>query len=217
MKVWVTRDEKADGPLSSALRAAGLQVVHEPVLERRILTDAAEELARLGPDDWLVLTSTYAVDAVAPKPASVPRVAVVGRASESRALARGFHVKLTSPDGTGKTLFEQLRGLTTVGRVCYPRSSLAKVPAPWAEVEMLSPVLYETIQRSLNRQVAREADVVCVVSPSAVRAVGPVDIAWASIGPTTSAAIRELGKQPWVEAAEHTFEALAAAIRDSQP
>ena len=61
MNVWVTRDEKSDGPLSSALRSAGLGVILEPVLERRVVTDAADVIARLGPDDWLVLTSVYAV------------------------------------------------------------------------------------------------------------------------------------------------------------
>ncbi len=63
MRVWVTRDEKPDGPLSAALWEAGLSVVHEPVLERRVVNDAHEAITKLGPDDWLVLTSVYAIEA----------------------------------------------------------------------------------------------------------------------------------------------------------
>ncbi len=240
MKVWVTRDEESDGPLSSALRAAGLEVVHEPVLQRRVVTDAADVISQLGPDDWLVLTSVYAVEAVAAEPARAPRVAVVGEASRQAALAKGLRVELVSSDGTGKTLFKQLTTLTQARsdrparrpsaqhieegkdharlpprrtcKVCYPRSSLASPPNPWPGVELLSPVLYETLPRPFDRTVIERVDVVCVVSPSAVEAVGPVALPFASIGPTTSTAIRKLGKDPWVEAPQPNFDSLTTAI-----
>jgi uroporphyrinogen-III synthase len=50
MRVWVTRDEETVGPLSTALRAAGLTVVHEPVLARRVVNDAADTISQLGSD-----------------------------------------------------------------------------------------------------------------------------------------------------------------------
>lgn len=214
MRVWVTRDEVSDGPLSTALRDVGLEVVLEPVLQRRIVTDAADVIGQLGPDDWLVLTSAYAAEAVAPEPARRPRVAVVGNASRRAALAKGFRVELVSTEGTGRNLFEVLRAKAPSGKICYPRSSLVEVPQSWPGVEILSPILYETILRSFDPDIVHRVDVVCVASPSAVEAIGPVDLPFASIGPTTSAAIRRLGKTPWVEAPQRGFESLASAIRD---
>ena len=214
MKVWVTRDETSDGPLSTALRAAGLDVVLEPVLERRVVDDAADAISQLGPDDWLVLTSPYAIDAVAAEPARVPRVAVVAEASREAAEARGFRVELVSPEGNAGSLFQELRRRVRNGKVCYPRSALASPPKAWPDIELLSPVLYETTARPFDHDVIRRVDVVSVASPSAVDAVGRVNLPFASIGPSTSAALQKLGVEPWVEAAERTFASLAAAIAD---
>ena len=212
MIVWVTREEPSDGPLSSALRAAGIEVVLEPVLEKRALTDAADEIGRLGGDDWLVLTSPFAIRTVAIDPARVPRVAVVGESSERAARARGFRVELVSTAGTAEGLFEELKGITQSGEVCYPRSSLVEAPAGWGEVEMISPVLYETVAREFDRSVIERVDVVSVASPSAARAVGRMDKPFASIGPSTTRALGEMGITPWVEAPERSFASLARAI-----
>jgi uroporphyrinogen-III synthase len=214
MKVWVTRDEATDGPLSTALRHAGLDPVLEPVVSRRVLTDARDEIARLGPDDWLVLTSVFAVEAVAVEPARVPRVAVVGEVSRQAALVLKLRVELVSADGTAAGLFGQLADCAGGTTVLYPRSSLAEAPELPAGIRVVSPVLYETAPRSWRRGVVGEVDVVAVASPSAVRAVSTVDLPCASIGATTTAALREGGIKPWVEAAEPSFEALARAIAE---
>jgi uroporphyrinogen-III synthase len=212
MIVWVTRDEPADGPLSAALRAHGLTVIHEPVLERRVVAQAAEIIGQLGPDDWLVLTSPYAIEAAACEAARTPRVAVVGEPSRRVAQACGLRVELVSTGGHGASLFRELRSRATSGVVCYPRSARAAIPTPWPGVELRSPVLYETNPRAFDRAVIEQVDVVAVVSPSAVLAIGPLDLPFASIGPTTSAALRKAGREPWVEAPTPSFEALAAAI-----
>ena len=57
-------------------------------------------------------------------------------------------------------------------------------------------------------------DLVAVVSASAVVAIGPIDRPFASIGPSTSAALRGIGMEPVVESAERSFDSLAQAIRD---
>ncbi len=212
MRVWVTRDEPANGPLSTALRGVGLTVVHEPVLGRRVLDDAAKDLVRLGAEDWLVLSSVYAIEAVAAEFARIPRVAVVGEASRRAAVAKGFRVEHVSPGGDAASLFQELRGRVARGKVCYPRSSLAEPPEPWPGIELLSPVLYETCARVFDRGVIGRVDVVSVASPSAVEAIGVIERHYASIGPSTSAALRRIGVEPWVEALERTFEGLARAI-----
>lgn len=216
MRVWVTRDEPSDGPLCSALKQAQLQVLHEPVLQRNILTDARSEIAQLTLDDWLVLTSTFAINTVAVDVARVPKVAVVGQSSRDTALSRGFHVELVSSDGTANSLFDELFNISAGSTICYPRSSLAVSPDAPDNITMTSPVLYETHRREYRKDILNEADVAAVTSASAVYAVGPIDMRFASIGVSTSSALREIGIEPWVEAAEPNFNALARAIADQR-
>ncbi|MCO6435676.1 MAG: uroporphyrinogen-III synthase [Phycisphaerae bacterium] len=211
IRVWVTREEDDDGPLCHALRAAALEPVLEPVIERRILGDAHLVIGSLAAEDWLVLTSPFAVNAVEPGSARVPKVAVVGEPSRQVALARGFRVELVGK-GDGESLFEMLRHHVHHGRVCYPRSSLVTPPHPWSDVEILSPILYETTRRDFDRDVVHRVDVISVASASAVRAVGKYDKRYASIGSTTTKALRELGVDPWVQAETPSFEALAQVI-----
>lgn len=213
MIVWVTRDEAGNGPLSTALRARGLEVVLEPVVERRLVADPAGLVAGLTAEDWLVLTSPYAIEAVAPTAAAkVPRVAVVGEASAALAERFGLRVAMVGKDGHGDTLFGELRVKVPSGVVCYPRSGRARQPEAWGEVQLRSPVLYETVARGFDRERVRLAVIAAVAAPSQVAAVVGVDIPMASIGRTTSAAIRAQGKPVAVEAAYPTFEKLAAAI-----
>jgi uroporphyrinogen-III synthase len=213
--VWVTRDESDDGPLSAALRARGLTVLLEPVLERHIVAQPADLLRDLGADDWLVLTSVYAIEAVAQVPeAGVPQVAVVGDSSRRTAEKHGLRVALVSEDGHGETLFAKLRETVHSGIVCYPRSAQAEPQQPWPGIELRAPILYDTVPRIFDRDVARKVAIAAVTSPSAVEALGDIDIPLASIGRTTSEAVRCRGREPAVEASYPSFEHLAAAIAD---
>lgn len=193
----------------------GLAPVWEPVLARHIVDDAREEIAQLGPEDWLVLTSAFAVDAIAAKRACPARIAVVGAATEKAVRARGLQVDLVASDRTTQSLFDDLRTKVTKGTICYPRSSLADVPAPWPGVELICPIVYETRTRDFDRSVISRVDVISVASPSAVAAIGPVDLPFASIGPSTSAAVRELSREPWIEAPDRSFASLAETIAEN--
>ncbi len=215
VRVWVTRDEPRDGRLSTALRKVGLTPVWEPVLERHIVDDAGEEIARLGPEDWLVLTSAFAVEAIAAKRTCPARIAVVGAATDKAVRARGLQVDLVASDKTGRSLFDDLRTKVSKGMICYPRSSLADAPVPWPGVELICPVVYETRARDFDRSVISRVDVISVASPSAVAAVGLADRPFASIGPSTTAAVRKLGREPWIEAPDRSFESLAQSIANS--
>lgn len=215
----MTRDEKPGGPLSTALRGVGLTAVHEPVLSRRVVNDTTDALGRLDADDWLVLTSVYAIEAVAQEAASVPRVAVVGEVSKNAATTRGFRVEHVSTGGNATSLFDELHAIVTTGRVCYPRSSRVKPPETWADVELISPVLYETLARPFDKAVVSRIDAACVTSPSAIDAMNlsGIDLSairLASIGPTTSARVRALNLEPWLEAPHSSFASLAAAIAE---
>jgi uroporphyrinogen III methyltransferase/synthase len=80
--------------------------------------------------------------------------------------------------------------------------------------------LYRTVAEPLDddaRTAALGADWATFTSASSVRffhaAAGTLDgPRLASIGPVTSAALRELGREPDLEAADHTPEGLIAAL-----
>ncbi len=216
-RVWVTRDEEEGGELCTALSGAGLVPVWHPVLARRLCGDVLDVVGGLAADDWLVLTSRYAIEAI-PSGVVRSRVAVVGRASADAARAKGWRVERESPDGTGRGLWDSLRadpeGAT---KMLYPRSSLAPIPRGIPGVRLVAPVLYETDERRFDPRVAREVDVVSVASPSAVEVICEVVDGLgrvAALGPTTAAALREYGVEPWLELKNATFEEYAGAIAE---
>ena len=116
---------------------------------RRLCADVVGLVGDLGEQDWLVLTSRYAIESI-PVEAVRSRVAVVGQASADAARAKGWRVERESPDGTGRGLWESLRqDPAGARRICYPRSSLAAPPLAVPGVQMASPILYETMARDL--------------------------------------------------------------------
>ena len=115
MRVWVTRDEPEDGPLSNALRARGLTPVLEPVIEQRLVCDPAQAIGSLSRDDWLVLTSPFAIEGVRSCDAvRIPRVAVVGEPSARLARSYGRphgiprRARTGGPSSPGKLLSRRI-------------------------------------------------------------------------------------------------------------
>lgn len=214
MKVWVTRDEPADGPLATDLRAVGLEVISEPVLTRRVVSDCEAEIDSLVAGDWLVLTSAYAVKAVHLPGKVVFKVAVVGAPTRQAAEDAGWIVVYVSEGGDASSLFAELEPHAAGQTICYPRSSQAKPPLLPDDITLLNPFAYETEPCHYRAEVVNEVDVIAVTSPSAVWAIGRVNKPFASIGPTTSSALRDFSIKPWVEAAEKSFASLAQAIAD---
>lgn len=216
-RVWVTRDEPPSGPLCRAIRAVGLAPVCEPVIQRRVVADVTGEVQSLGPRDWLVLSSPFAVGAIGGR-AVRARVAVVGEASRAAAETAGMRVALMSPDETGAGLWKALRGNPDgAARVLYPRSSLAPIPDRIPGVELACPILYRTEPRAVDLESIREVTIAAVASPSAAPEVARIapGIRCASIGPTTSRALRTVSIEPWVEARSSSLESLARAIADA--
>ncbi len=212
--VWVTRDEPENGPLSTALRCARRAVVLEPVITRQLLDPLPAELQQLGPTDWLVLTSRFAIDAIPDTVALIPRIAVVGEKSQRAALDRGMRVQLVAPDSTARGLFDRLSRDYSGEHVCYPRSSRSEAPAVPDGLDVSCPILYETAIREYQRDAVTQVDVIALASPSAVAGVGTTALPCACIGPTTSAALRAAGMEPWLEAPQADFASLAQAIAD---
>jgi uroporphyrinogen III methyltransferase/synthase len=224
--VAVTRARAQASPLAARLRALGARVVEAPAIRIEPL-DA--ELPELADFDLLCVTSPngarrlleIAGDARA---LCGPAIAAIGPGTADALRAGGIAADIVPPRAVAESLVEALAE-RPVRRALIARAETARDVLPdalrerGAEVEILA--LYRTVAEPLDasaHEAANAADYVTFTSASAVRyfleAAGtPRDgTRLVSIGPITSAALREHGLEPHVEAAEHTPDGLLAAL-----
>lgn len=186
--VIVTRDEGADGPLTSLLRARGFLVHHWPTIRTAPPDDAAPlaaALSDLSSFDWVVFTSPRAVAAVvrtdtAARPPAGVSVAAVGRSTAGALEAAGWHVDLVPDTQTGQALVGALLngGMDAGTRVLLPASAIALKTIPDgledAGVVVVRVEAYRTEPAMLDRDACRAAlesggvSVVTFTSPSTV-------------------------------------------------
>jgi uroporphyrinogen III methyltransferase/synthase len=234
--VVVTRAEPPGGPLTRALEALGLQVLHWAAVSI-VPTDAAEfarALARESPFDWIVLTSLHGADALTqawPAAPSGARVAAVEPATAAALRERGWPVDLGCEEGGAEGLLRAFASVELRGRrVLHPASSRA-LPAlgegltrMGAEVVRLE--AYRTMPGSsldvgaCRATIARQGvGAVTFASPSAVieleSALGDAHLRRlldttpaVAIGPTTARALTDRGCAAIV-AEPHTLRGLA--------
>jgi uroporphyrinogen-III synthase len=210
--VWVTRDEARDGPLATALRAEGLTAVVEPVIRRTARREAATALEHASGSDLILFSSAYAVE-VAGGPKRCARAAVVGPLTEEAAKRAGYEVVLSSRGGLS-ALIESIRKSKPQGTIWHPCSESAETLPPFPGSALIQVHLYDTEAIPFDRSVEQRVDAAAIASPSAARAIGMTELPCASIGPTTSNAMRRIGIEPCVEATEPTLEHLAASVAD---
>ncbi len=200
--------------------------------------DAA--LAEADRFDWIAFASATAVDACLsrivalglPPPPVGTRLAAVGKAT-----ARRLHERLREPDlvpehATGAALAEAMAPHVRGRRVLVPRAAEGRHELldglAGAGAEVVEATAYRTVPASPalvaplgDAILDGRVDAVAFASPSAVRSVvaamGPraellSRCALAAIGPTTAAAIAEVGLRATVVPAESTAAGLADAI-----
>jgi uroporphyrinogen III methyltransferase / synthase len=152
-----------------------------------------------------------------------PTIAAIGPGTAAALRLRGVEADLVPERAIGEGLVEALAG-QTFGRALIARAQEARDVVPDAlraagtEVDVVA--LYRTVAEPLSddtRARALGADWATFASASAVRhfhaAAGTLDgPRLASIGPVTTAALRELGHAPDLEAADHTPDGLVAAL-----
>jgi uroporphyrinogen III methyltransferase/synthase len=224
--VAVTRARAQASGLATRLRALGARVVEAPTIR---IEPLAAELPDLSDVDLLCVTSPngarrlleLARDARA---LAGPAIAAIGPGTAEALRAGGIAADIVPPRAVAESLVETL-GERPVRRALIARAEQARDVLPdalrarGAEVEILP--LYRTVAEQLEpaaHEAARGADYVTFTSASAVRffveAAGkPSDgTRLVSIGPITSAALREHGLEPHVEATEHTPDGLLAAL-----
>lgn len=196
--------------------------------------------------DWLVLTSVNGTDAmfdrakklgVAKKQLQHLQIAAIGPATMKSILMRGLKVDVVPEEYVAESVVRSLRNRVTGKRVLLVRAKVARDVIPrelrraGASVDVVE--AYETVMpkasrtrlRAALKNPGRKPDVITFTSSSTVRnfvtLMGrmevPAGIRLASIGPVTSATLKELGLKVDVEASEFTIPGLVSAIIASAP
>jgi uroporphyrinogen III methyltransferase/synthase len=229
VSVAVTRARAQASSLAARLRALGAQVIEAPAIR---VVATGEELPPLSGFDLVCLTSANG--------AALLFERLAARGEDARALA-GARVAAIGP-GTARALREHgviadvvperfvaeglIDALAEVefSRVLIARAAEARDVLPdalaqrGASVEIVS--LYETVVEPLDAAVLpaiARADYLTFTSSSTVRnflasAQPSPDTRIVSIGPVTSATLREHGLEPHIEAARHDIAGLIAAL-----
>lgn len=235
MRVVVTRAAHQADELAAPLRALGYEVILLPVigiappLNPEPLLEATRDCTRY---DWIIFSSVNAVEAFAAHLTKQPKaqIATVGAVTRAAAERAHLQVALTPEKYIAEALvsaFEQedLRGK----RVLIPSAAVTRdVIAPALRERGAQVDLVEAYRNVIPDDAAEKAakvlreplpDWITFASSSAVtnlvhlvgsETLRPIKLA--SIGPATSATIREHGLEPAVEAAEHTIQGLVDAV-----
>jgi uroporphyrinogen III methyltransferase / synthase len=225
LSVAVTRARAQASGLAARLRALGAVVIEAPAIRIEPLD---VELPVPRDYELLVLTSPNGVDELFrhvrdARALAGPTIAVIGPGTEAALLARGVQADVVPSRAVGEGLVEALAG-RSFRRALIARAEEARDVVPDAlraagtEVDVVA--LYRTVAEPLSesaRAQALGADWATFTSASSVRSfhaaagtlAGP---RLASIGPVTSAALREVGHEPDLEASDHTPDGLIAAL-----
>ena len=235
-RVVVTRAREQASELKRLLEDAGAQVVQFPTIE---ITPPAsfESLDRMigavADYQWLIFTSTNGVDAFFERLRQQGKdarclsgvmIAAVGESTADSLRARGIEPDLVPAKFQSTALLplldENQKGIrTAVVRAAQGRDELIdELRRRGGEVDMA--IAYETRRVSSAAGELQDIDIVTFTSGSTVDNFfellpdkKTMDRALlASIGPTTSEAIRRHGREPDIEAESATVPALVAAI-----
>lgn len=204
-----------------------------------VLDDAMRELASF---DWLVFTSANAVDVFARRlpeeiRAPLPPIAAIGQATARELERAGLDAALLPKQAVAESMAEALVPLAGPGkRFLLVRAEQARDVLPEAlastGAEVVVAPAYATVMPATALEAVREEfgsrwpQGVTFTSSSTARyfvellaEAGIVveqlrerGVVLASIGPITSATLRELGLPPQVEAAEANVASLARAV-----
>lgn len=235
MRVVVTRAAHQAEELAAPLRASGAEVILLPMIGIAPPLNA-EPLQRAGREchsyDWIIFSSVNAVESFASCLDKTPaaRIATVGRATKDAAEQQGFRVGITPTEYTAEALVLALRDEDLPGkRVLIPSAAVTRdVIAPALRARGARVDVVEAYRNVIPPEAAESApavfreplpDCVTFASSSAVQnlvaLVGAQTlrrVKIASIGPATSATLREYGLEPTQEAREHSISGLVDAV-----
>jgi uroporphyrinogen III methyltransferase/synthase len=231
--IAVTRARAQASALAGRLRGLGAATVEAPAIRIRPIEGPAPEIERY---DLVCLTSPNGVRLLfdrlhrASRDArafSDARLAAIGPGTAAALREHGLIADVVPERFVAEGLVEALAGVP-VTRALVARAAEARDVLPdalrdrGAEVDVVA--LYETVPEPLSdrqRAAVADADYVTFTSSSTVRfffeamgdGVSP-DTRLVSIGPVTSDALREHGREPDVEAGRHDIDGLVQALVD---
>ena len=239
-RIVVTRAREQAGTLSQSLHALGAEVIELPTIEIRPAPDYTaldRAIASLSTYDWLLFTSTNGVrffldrlDASAADLRAIRgRICAIGPATRE-ALER-FHLKVDvmAEQYVAEGLLTALSAHDLSGaRVLIARAAVARdtLPAELTRrgahvdvVEAYRTLPPDDLAQRATALLARQPHWITFTSSSTARnlvsAIGPAalkNVRTASIGPITSATLRELGVPVTIEATTFTVPGLIEAI-----
>jgi len=229
--VAVTRARTQASGLASRLRSLGAAVVEAPAIRIVPVDGPAPDLTRY---DLVCLTSPNGVRLLFERLLTGGRdarafanaaVAAIGPGTAAALRAHGIVADVVPERATAEGLLDALAD-QPVGRALVARAKVARDALPdglrerGIEVDVLA--LYETVAESLSDaqlEALADADYVTFTSSSTVENLleatdgrGLDHARLVSIGPVTSASLREHGLEPDVEADRHDIDGLLAAL-----
>jgi len=238
-RIVVTRAREQASDLKRMLEEAGAEVVQFPMIEIAP-PPSFESLDRvinaIGDYQWLIFTSSNGVDSFFDRLRhhskdarclSGAMIAAVGDSTAADLRARGIEPDLVPQKFISTALLplleEDQHGIrTAVVRAAQGRDDLIdELRRRGGEVELA--IAYETKRVTIAAADLHDIDIVTFTSASTVDNFFEVlpdakvfdGAMLASIGPTTSDAIRKHGRKPDIEASNATIAALVAAILDA--
>ena len=240
-RILITRAKKQAGSLAALLRAQGATVIQIPSIEIRppksyAALDAA--LRELDSYDWLILTSVNGVEPlfqrlarVGKRPSALQhlKITAIGPATKRAIEERRLKVDVMPREYVAESVVSSLRRRVKGKRVLLVRAKVARDVIPQqlrragAYVNVVE--AYETVVPKDSARRLRAAlkhkrpDVITFTSSSTVRNFMALagkqslrGVGLASIGPVTSATLRQCGLRPTIQAKKYTMPGLVKAI-----
>jgi uroporphyrinogen-III synthase len=198
-------------------------------------------LRRLDHYDWLIVTSANTVRAlvercaalgISPREGKLPQVAAVGAATADAARDAGFDVALVPPKYVAESLVESLAGQVAQRQILLARAEIARDVIPDAlrdagavvdVVDAYRNAVPEAAPALLREAISRGIDAATFTSSSSVTHLAEAasaarltfpfaGVPAVSIGPVTTATLREAGWEPAGEAETHDIPGLLTAV-----
>jgi uroporphyrinogen III methyltransferase/synthase len=240
-RIVVTRDRRQSAELAEPLESLGAEALLLPVIEIREPSDAKPldaAIAALASYDWLIFTSAngvrYFMDRLDHSPHDLrslkARICAIGPATKAAVEALHLKVDLMPVEYVAESLVESFaKENLEESKILLPRAAVARdlVPrelaARGAHVDVVE--TYQTVappdlparaRAILDRTphwitFTSSSTVTNFIAAAGREALAKIKIA--SIGPITSATLREHQIEPTVEADPHTVSALVKAIK----
>lgn len=236
-RIVVTRDRRQAAELAEPLEALGAEAILLPVIEIREPADPKpldDAIAAIYSYDWLIFTSAngvrHFIDRMDRSERDLrslkARICAIGPATKAAVEALHLKVDLMPKEYVAESLVEAFaKEPLEFRRILLPRAAVARDLVPreltrrGAHVDVVE--AYRTVAPE-NIVLDRKPDWITFTSSSTVtnfiaaagrEALDGVKIA--SIGPITSATLREHHVEPTVEAQPHTISGLVEAITSS--